>query len=218
MDWYERPVTDPTISLRAFGIGRKGKGLFPSRKEFYRRKRRVISRGRSVCGRGTGRRGELRLAKLSLAVSDSFLSNGTGGKERGGKQGDGGSWVPQGSLPWSPQGSPDPSTAADFQFFFELHATSSRSNSLLRPPPPPPLSLFLSLSALSSSCFPSSLPFFLLLRSSFVFPVCPSQAMRRGYERTSRGELGEPGPRIDLMRIIPALIAKTQRMVQAVLV
>lgn len=144
MDWYERPVTDPTISLRAFGIGRKGKGLFPSRKEFYRRKRRVISRGRSVCGRGTGRRGELRLAKLSLAVSDSFLSNGTGGKERGGKQGDGGSWVPQGSLPWSPQGSPDPSTAADFQFFFELHATSSRSNSLLRPPPPP-LSLSFSL-------------------------------------------------------------------------
>lgn len=49
------------------------------------------------------------------------------------------------------------------------------------------LLLHLSLSPLSSSCFPSSPPFFLLLRSSFVFPVSCllSQAMRRSYEVTS---------------------------------
>lgn len=175
-----------------------------------------------MCGRATtGRRGELRLAKLSLAVSDSFLSNGTGGgKERGGRQGDRGSWVPQGSLPWSPQGSPGPSTAADFQFFFELHATSSRSNSLLRPPPPPPpplsLSSFFFLLPLLASVL---LAFALFLRLPCLLPLVPgNETFVRGYERTSRGELGEAGPRIDLMRIIPALIAKTQRMVQAVLV
>lgn len=109
------------------------------------------------------------------------------GRSEAESRGTRGSWVPQGSLPWSPQGSPGPSTAADFQFFFELHATSSRSNSLLRPPPPPPsplslplLLLFLLLLAsiplrFHSSCFcalPCRLP-------------CPSQAMRRLYEVTS---------------------------------
>jgi hypothetical protein len=35
-----------------------------------------------VCGRATGRRGELRLAKLSLAVSDSFLPKRGNGSRR----------------------------------------------------------------------------------------------------------------------------------------
>lgn len=176
-----------TISL-SNRLGRKDRA-FPSRKEFYRRKRRVISRGgRSVCGRGSGRRGELRLAKLSLAVSDSFLSNeGTGGKERGGKQGDKRVLGTPGFPPLVPPGIPRPVNSRRFPvFLLELHATSSRSNSLLRPPPPPsPLSLplfllFLLLLAsiplrFHSSCFcapPCRLP-------------CPSQAMRRLYEVTS---------------------------------
>lgn len=40
------------------------------------------------------------------------------GRSEAESRGTRGSWVPQGSLPWSPQGSPGPSTAADFQFFF----------------------------------------------------------------------------------------------------
>lgn len=63
------------------------------------------------------------------------------------------------------------------------------------------------------------LAFALFLRLPCLLPLVPgNETFVRGYERTSRGELGEAGPRIDLMRIIPALIAKTQRMVQAVLV
>lgn len=94
-----------------------------------------------MCGRATGRRGELRLAKLSLAVSDSFLSERRkrGRWKRDGvrKEGHGGPYgTPELSLldPPLPRSS-GRSRTTDFQFFFELHATSSRSNSLPRPSP-----------------------------------------------------------------------------------
>lgn len=91
-----------------------------------------------MCGRATVRRGELRLAKLSLAVSDSFLSER---KEEAGRREEGRTWralrYPQSCLFSIPPllRSSGRSRATDFQFFFELHATSSRSNSLLHPSP-----------------------------------------------------------------------------------
>jgi len=105
-----------------------------------------------VCGRATGRRGELRLAKLSLAVSDSFLPKRGNGSPR---KRDERKREKEGRTRWAlrypppvrspPQFSPRSGIlrpvkrATDFQFFFELHATSSRSNSLSRPPPRPRL-------------------------------------------------------------------------------
>lgn len=98
-----------------------------------------------MCGRATGRRGELRLAKLSLAVSDSFLferrKRGKRKRDGGRKEGHGGPYgTPElldsrSSSPSPPLRSSGRSRATDFQFFFELHATSSRSNSLPRPSP-----------------------------------------------------------------------------------
>lgn len=105
------------------------------------RERRVITLGQSVCGRATGRWGELRLAKLSLAVSDSFLFERRKRERRkrvgGRKEGHGGSYgTPDLPLLVPPLlRSSGWSRATDFQFFFELHATSSRSNSLSGPPP-----------------------------------------------------------------------------------
>lgn len=156
-----------------------------------------------MCGRATGRRGELRLAKLSLAVSDSFLSER---RKRGRRKRDGGRKEGHG---W-PYGTPelpllDPpllrssgrSRATDFQFFFELHTTSSRSNSL--PRPSPRLWLLCSFS-LSFSCpLLTSVPL-----SSELFSVSDPREQKLV---ASRSKPRERGSRIDLMRIIPALIA-----------
>lgn len=158
-----------------------------------------------MCGRATGRWGELRLAKLSLAVSDSFFFERRKRERRkrdgGRKEGHGG-----------PYGTPelpllDPpllrssgwSRATDFQFFFELHATSSRSNSL--PRPSPRLLRLLRSFSLSFSC-----PLFISVPlSSELLSVSDPREQRLV---ASGSEPGERGPKIDLMRIIPALIAK----------
>lgn len=156
-----------------------------------------------MCGQATVRRGELRLAKLSLAVSDSFLSDrrkrGRRKRDGGRKEGHGGPYgTPELSLldPPLPRSS-GRSRATDFQFFFELHATSSRSNSSLRPSPR--LRLLRSFS-LSFSCPRiTSVP----LSSELL-----SVSDREQKLVASRSKPRERGPRIDLMRIIPALIAK----------
>lgn len=156
-----------------------------------------------MCGRATGRRGELRLAKLSLAVSDSFLSERRKGGRRkrdgGRKEGRGGPY----DTPELPLFDPSllrssgPSRATDFQFFFKLHATSSRSNSL--PRPSPRLRLLCSFS-LSFSCpLFTSVP----LSSELVSVSDPHEQK----SVASKDKPRERGPRIDLMRIIPALIA-----------
>lgn len=154
-----------------------------------------------MCGRATVRRGELRLAKLSLAVSDSFLSErwkrGKRKRDRGGGRKDmEGPTVPQSrlssSLPLLR------SRATDFQFFFELCATSSRSNSLFRPSPRHRLLRSFSLS-FSCPLF-TSVPL-----SSELLSVSEPREQK---SRASRGKPRERRPRIDLMRIIPALIAK----------
>lgn len=80
---------------------------------------------------------------------------------------------------------------------FLLHATSSRSNSL--PRPSPRLRLLCSFS-LSFSCpLFTSVP----LSSELVSVSDPHEQK----SVASRGKPRERGPRIDLMRIIPALIA-----------
>lgn len=157
-----------------------------------------------MCGRATVRRGELRLAKLSLAVSDSFLSERRKREKRKRdeerKEGHG-----------RPYGTPelpllDPpllrssgrSRATDFQFFFELHATSSRSNSLFRPSPRHRLLCSFSLS-FSCPLF-TSVPL-----SSELLSISNPREQKLVASRSKRRECG---PRIDLMRIIPALIAK----------
>lgn len=154
-----------------------------------------------MCGRATGWRGELRLAKLSLAVSDSFLSDRRKRERRkSGMKGEveEGGWTRR-ALRYTPElpslGPPLPrssgpqSRATDFQFFFELlHATNSRSNSLSRSLP----RLRLSSARFLLRLLVYSLPPFLFLSSFSLSPVL-----------ASRSE-----PRIDLMRIIPALIAE----------
>lgn len=166
-----------------------------------------------MCGRATGWRGELRLAKLSLAVSDSFLSDRRKREKR--KSGTKEGWKREGGrggpydTPEQPSLGPPllrssgPSRATDFQFFFELNATNSRSNSLSRPLPR--LRLFSAPFLLRLLVY--SLPPFIFLSSSSPSPA-PALA-----SRTQPGE-----PRIDLMRIIPALIAEAHGMIQAVLV
>lgn len=129
----------------------------------------------------------------------------TGGREEGGSGTEGGRkdtegpTVPQSclsSIPPLPRSS-GRSRATDFQFFFELHATSSRSNSSLRPSPR--LRLLRSFS-LSFSCPRiTSVP----LSSELL-----SVSDREQKLVASRSKPRERGPRIDLMRIIPALIAK----------
>lgn len=124
------------------------------------------------------------------------------GREKGGSGTEGGRKDTEGPTVPPELPLPDPplsrssgrSRATDFQFFFELHATSSRSNSL--PRPPPRLPRLLRSFSLSLSC-----PLFI--------SVPPPSAL---LSRSSRTEVGseprERGPKIDLMRIIPALIAK----------
>lgn len=155
-----------------------------------------------MCGRATERRGELRLAKLSLAVSDSFLlerrKRERWKRDGGRKEGRGGPYgTPELPLLDPPLlKSSGRSRATDFQFFFELHATSSRSNSLFRPSPR--LRLLCSFS-LSFSC---PLFTFVPLSSELLFDLHEQKLV------ASRSKPRERGPRIDLMRIIPALIAK----------
>lgn len=138
---------------------------------------------------------------MSLAVSDSFLferrKRGKRKRDEGRKEGHGGPYgTPEMPLLEPPLlKSSGRSRATDFQFFFELHATSSRSNSL--PCPSPHLRLLCSFS-LSFSC---SLPLFFLLPTSSLSPILAKLV-------ASRSKPGERGLRIDLMRIIPALIAK----------
>lgn len=135
-----------------------------------------------MCGRATGWRGELRLAKLSLAVSDSFLPErrNIGNEEtrrrdderkRGRKREDAeGPTIALRAV--SPRFLPRSGIlrpvkrVTDFQFFIKLHATSSRSNSLSRLSPHPRL--------LCTFCSPSLLIFPLY----FSFLFLPSFSLR----------------------------------------
>lgn len=121
----------------------------------------------------------------------------TEGKESGGKQGGTeGPGYPRVPSLGTPRDPPDPSTAADFQFFFELHATSSRSNSLLRPPlsppdsplpclppppPPPPSAL--------SSCPPFLSFSFSLFFRHFVVSLRPTYSTTRRLHDVARGRV-----------------------------
>lgn len=134
-----------------------------------------------MCGRATGWRGELRLAKLSLAVSDSFLpkrrnigrrkrdDKTTRGSEGGREDAEGPTIalraVSPRFLPRSGILRPV-KRVTDFQFFMKLHATSSRSNSLSRLSPHPRL--------LCTFCSPSLLIFPLY----FSFLFLPSFSLR----------------------------------------
>lgn len=123
----------------------------------------------------------------------------TEGKESGGKQGGQRVLGTPGFPPWSPQGTPCPSTAADFQFFFQLHATSSRSNSLLRPPPLPPPShpplpclRLPSPPSVPSSCLPSS--FSLASRLCLPISLWPLSSSNQTFVRGCRVEANSQNP------------------------
>lgn len=184
-----------------------------------------------MCGRATGWRGELRLAKLSLAVSDSFLLKR---RNRGRRKQD------DGSTRGNEEGTEDAEGPT-----VSFREKKREKESCLSSVPSPVLGSFgpsrkPQISSFSSSCTQPALdliayPVFLLIPDfpallgpssllilrlcfSFLFLLSSSlRSPRREKLVASGSEPGERGSRIDLMRIIPALIAKAHGMVQAVL-
>lgn len=180
-----------------------------------------------MCGRATGRRGELRLAKLSLAVRELLFAEEnqeeeeeeeeekerkeeTAETEEIGRRGEETrralQFLPSVATPPSPTSWDPPAPVKSPQI-------SSFSSSCTQPA--------LDLIAYPVAPFPPVFSFSFsapLLSPTFFF--APSSAHRHRLSRRGRGIAGksrkpvEVGPRIDLMRIIPALIAKAHGMVQ----
>lgn len=158
-----------------------------------------------MCGRATGRWGELRLAKLSLAVSDSFLFERRKRERRkrdgGRKEGHGGPYGTPELPPLDPLLSWDHPAGQEPQI-------SSFSSSCTQPALDLIACPILLLASDFSAAFlfrflARSLSLFLFLPSSFLSTILAEQKLI-----ASRSEPRERGPKIDLMRIIPALIAK----------
>lgn len=149
-----------------------------------------------MCGQPSGRRGELRLAKLSLTVSDSFLPD----KRKAGKT----EGTP-GTLGFPPLIPPGISRSVNSPRIssFSSNCTQPALDLIAC------FNLLLLLILLSLPPLDPSLPCLLLL---LLAPLHPSFSYR---DVCKSREENWKRPRINLMRIIPALIAKPQRMVQA---
>lgn len=161
-----------------------------------------------MCGRATGRRGELRLAKLSLAVSDSFLPERRKREEQRRRKGE------RRTRRALRDALADPSSSRSSRLRILRSVKSPQISSFSSSCTQPALRLIACSSVLLLAPAPLlrtfPLPVFPLYISSPLSSASSLVLAGRKLAVADRNERARRtrGPRIDLMRIIPALIAE----------